>query len=167
MTSLLFAPVQVPRADFVEAARRFIGVPYSAQNTCYFGPGEARNRCDCTGLLLLAAREVGWLPPDFDCNLPPSAFEGQNRATSLKGLLSLNTSAVPKHEMQPGDVLMMRWKDETKDTARHVALLSNLEPTKFIQACEDWAGHGKVHETFLDGDSNARIVAVYRIRNIV
>ena len=69
----IFLPARSSRAAIVETARRYIGVRYSARHAFVeYSESEGRfvGQTDCLRLLLFIARDLGYLPADFDVNLP-------------------------------------------------------------------------------------------------
>lgn len=83
------------RTDIVEHARAWIETPYQHQ---------ARMRvvgCDCLGLLVGVARELGLVAPDFDVN----GYARQPDGRSMIELCSQYLRRIDPNAMAPGDVV--------------------------------------------------------------
>ncbi len=104
----------VPAADVVAAARQHIGTPWQHQGRL---PGVA---LDCAGLLIVVARELGLVPPDFDVNGYSRSPDGSMLdwceanmrrigEPELGAVLVLATSDEPQHLGIVGDYLHGGW----------------------------------------------------------
>ena len=126
----------------VEAARRYIGVPFEH---C----GRSLHGVDCVGLILAAAR---------DCGLMDLEVRGYSRHVDpavLRGYLERFCDRVGG-ALDPADVLLFKVMGQ----AQHVGLYT--EEGKFIHAYES---AGKVVEHSLDSKWRQRLIAVYCFRN--
>ncbi len=125
-------------ADFVAAARSYVGVPFRHQ-------GRTRHGVDCIGLVVCAARDIGLTLADrTDYPRDPN------------GLLPLEMARqfAPVESPQAGDILLMRFRGEPQ----HVAILGGAA------LIHSYASIGRVVEHGLDAKWRRRIVAAYRLR---
>ena len=92
-------PVVGERADrFVAAARELVGVPYRHA-------GRNEHGVDCGGVIILAARQAGLLPPDWD--VPPySTIIDVDMI--LAGLREWCEPVERTGDPEAGDILLMR-----------------------------------------------------------
>lgn len=125
-------------ADFIAAARSYVGVPFRHQ-------GRTRHGVDCIGLVVCAARDIGLTLADrTDYPRDPN------------GLLPLEMARqfAPVESPQAGDILLMRFRGEPQ----HVAILAGAT------LIHGYASIGRVVEHGLDAKWRRRIVATYRLR---
>lgn len=85
------------RAEIIKAARGHIGTPWVHQGR---SPGFA---LDCIGLVIVVARELGFVPPDFDFN----GYQREPDGVSLPDGLAKHLVQVAQLQMAPGDVVAM------------------------------------------------------------
>lgn len=85
------------RAEIVAAAREQLATPWVHQGRL---PGVA---LDCIGLVIVVARRLGFVAPDFDVN----GYKREPDGVLLPAGLREHLVQVPKHEMAPGDVVVM------------------------------------------------------------
>ncbi len=103
----------VPRGKIVAAAREWIGTPYLHQASLR-GVG-----CDCLGLVRGVWREVvGAEPEKAPAYTPDWAEAGGVEALALAGARHFPPKAL--NAIEPGDVLLFRWRDNTP--AKHLAI---------------------------------------------
>jgi cell wall-associated NlpC family hydrolase len=132
--------------DIIAAARAQLGTPFRHQGRL---PGIA---LDCAGLAAVIAQQLGY---DY------REWPGYGR-TPHRGLLQsvLDNQPclvrVPNADRRPGDLLMMRFQREPQ----HVAICAGETVIHSYQAV------GKVCEHALDAEWQARIVAVYRFKDL-
>lgn len=87
----------IARADVVAAARSWIDTPYQHQaRVKHVG-------VDCAGLIIGVARELGIVQPDFDV----TGYARQPDGTSLLAWCDQSMTPVARHQMQPGDVVVV------------------------------------------------------------
>lgn len=125
-------------ADFIAAARSYVGVPFRHQ-------GRTRHGVDCIGLVVCAARDIGLTLADrTDYPRDPN------------GLLPLEMARqfAPVESTQAGDILLMRFRGEPQ----HVAILAGAT------LIHGYASIGRVVEHGLDAKWRRRIVATYRLK---
>jgi cell wall-associated NlpC family hydrolase len=125
-------------ADFIAAARSYVGVPFRHQ-------GRTRHGVDCIGLVVCAARDIGLTLADrTDYPRDPN------------GLLPLEMARqfAPVESPQAGDILLMRFRGEPQ----HVAILAGAT------LIHGYASIGRVVEHGLDAKWRRRIVATYRLK---
>jgi cell wall-associated NlpC family hydrolase len=84
------------RQDIVDAAYEQIGTPWVHQGRL---PGVA---LDCAGLVIVVARKLGLVPPDFDINGYQRMPDGSMPHTLRQYMVS-----VRRENMAPGDVVSM------------------------------------------------------------
>ena len=154
-TSTRFLPVQLHRGQFSGAAMRYIGLDYSEVNHVEVDANcTPRGTLNCYGVLLLALRDCGLLPDDFDLNLAPSRFGGQRPAKTLWHILHENFDEVPKTKLdgtpnlEMDDVLLFRWLDvnnhlhEPHHVAQHLGASAHDPYGQMIHALEWESGGG-------------------------
>lgn len=128
--------------NVVDAARAYLGCPFEHQ-------GRTRHGLDCAGLILLAYRDAGVLFEDI---------KGYGRNPHKDGLQqAVERQLHAVDDMQPGDVLLMRFIREPQ----HVALVTDL-PDGRIGVIHAHSQVGRVVEHALDAKWRRRIVGVYR-----
>ena len=125
-------------ADFIAAARSYVGVPFRHQ-------GRTRHGVDCIGLVVCAARDIGITLADRT-----------DYARDPNGLLPLEMARqfAPVESPQAGDILLMRFRGEPQ----HVAILAGET------LIHSYASIGRVVEHGLDAKWRRRIVAAYRLK---
>lgn len=107
------------RDDVVRVARSFLDVPFHHM-------GRSRAGMDCAGLLICVARELGFVPQDFDVpNYLPTP-DG-----SMMGLCGLHMTHVDK--MQAGDCVVVAMDKEPQ----HLGILTDYRHGGFaiVHAC--------------------------------
>ena len=101
------------RAEIVRAARSWIGTPYRHQASLK-GVG-----CDCLGLLRGVWREVMGEEPET----PPPYTPDWAEAGSDALMQAAGRWLVPVHEIEPGAVLLFRWRPGL--AAKHCAIATS------------------------------------------
>lgn len=134
-------------AEIVSAARAAIGTPFQHQGRSV---GQA---LDCAGLIVHVAREIGAEYVDT---------AGYSRLPShglLQAALDLQPCLMPVSigDLQPGDVLLMRFKNEPQ----HLAVCAG------DTIIHSYSTVGQVCEHRLADVWVSRIVSVYRFRGCV
>ena len=137
----------IARADFIAAARAWLGVPFRHQ-------GRSRSGVDCAGLVICLARELGLVAPDFDIN-------GYRRAPDGSMLDACRQHLQPAASVDEAHVLVMRFSVQPQHVGipvpyRHggLALLHALEPS------------GGVVEHRLDATWRSRVLHAYRFEGV-
>ncbi|MCU0886382.1 MAG: NlpC/P60 family protein [Beijerinckiaceae bacterium] len=109
-----------PRRDVVDVARGWIGTPYQHQASL------KAVGCDCLGLLRGIWRERFGSEPEVVPPYAPDWAESLDRAAASREPLIAaamrHLSPVEAGAMQPGDVLIFRWRSHLP--AKHLAILS-------------------------------------------
>ncbi|MBB5691774.1 C40 family peptidase [Roseomonas alkaliterrae] len=138
------AEANVAAAAFVAAARDYIGVPWRHL-------GRSRTGVDCIGLVLLAARDVGWDLPD------PAPYAREPQGTRLlEGVLG---HAPRVADAEPGDVLLFR----LGLYGGHVGIAS-LHPAWGVPAClHAYAPRRQVVEQPMDAELRAALLGAFRL----
>ena len=132
------------KADgIIEAARACKGTPFRHQGRL---PGVG---LDCAGLVIHAARAMGITITDFN-GYPDTPFNGM-----LRKMIEAqpNVREIPKTDILPGDVLLMR----VKEAPQHLAIVSS--GNCIIHAYQTI---GRVAEHGIDELMRLKIVAAYR-----
>ncbi len=125
-------------ADFIAAARSYVGVPFRHQ-------GRTRHGVDCIGLVVCAARDAGLALVDrTDYPRDPNGLLPVEMARQFAAV----------ETGQGGDILLMRFRGEPQ----HVAILAGET------LIHGYASIGRVVEHGLDAKWRRRIVAAYRLR---
>lgn len=115
----------IPAAAVVAAARGWLGVPYRHQ-------GRSRTGVDCIGLVIVAARDAGAIPPDFDRRV-------YSRLPHRDELLNHVRENCHQLEVpQPGAMVVIQW---TKQAA-HVALVGDGTLVHAYQSVGEVVEHG-------------------------
>ena len=174
----IFLDTLVTREKMVNASRRYLGLEYSMRGTFIkeMPDGSVKGKTDCLRLLLLTARDVGFLPPDYDVMVrrprtqhrkPPSADETMWR------MLEANCDSITYEESGPGDIFLIRDSDidPSLESVHHVAMKTSNDPFPFgtmIHAINrDKNGKGGVEEVRVDALKRNRIEGIYHIRGII
>ena len=142
-------------ATVVAEARLWLGTPWRHQ-AALRGVG-----CDCIGLIGGVAAAVG-LTGDWLTDASRD-FKGYGREPDAARMIAgceRWMQAVPRRQIQLGDVLVMLYQSETP---RHFALVSRLDPLYMIHGL---AGARKVVENIVDPVWDARIVGTYRLKGV-
>ena len=111
------------RDEIVEATRLWLGTPYHHQASLR-GVG-----CDCLGLVRGVWRDLCGAEPELPPPYSPSWAESLRQET-LALAAARHLLPIPPAEMQPGDVLLFRWREHLP--AKHCAILAS--PDRIIHA---------------------------------
>jgi hypothetical protein len=138
--------------DFVDALRRFIGVPHSAAGSFIVEtPTGPRGFLKCAGLPLAALRCLGYLPADFVLD--------QSDA-QLVALLKEHFNRVEQIEV--GDLFFLRIENSTE---KHLAVCTDTSGLgSMIHCLNDVRGIGRVWECHLDQGALGAIEGIYRLK---
>lgn len=129
-------------SDIVAAARTLIGVRYRHQ-------GRSVDGLDCLGLVVLVAQSCRHSKVDY------RDYGRQAVDDTMVRLCSQHLESIAIEDIQPGDVLVMRFENQ-----RHMAIVTDYpESLGMIHA---YAGNRKVVEHRLDDAWKARIMRAYR-----
>lgn len=112
-------------AKIVAVARAWLDTPYQHQASLK-GVG-----CDCAGLVRGVWRELYGQEP---LKIPPYTPNFTENSTNevFKALADQVFQPIPLEEIQPGDMVLFRWKEG--NVAKHCGILTS--PTTFIHAHE-------------------------------
>lgn len=163
--ALDFAPIQKTREELAEIARSFVHLDYDeATNVAVKEDGIWKGRANCYGVLLLTAREAGFLSPEFNLNLPPALWE-QPQAKTLWQILNQNYIEVPYAEMGLSDILLLRYIDTENGIKEphHVAMCVNTEPLQLLHASQQAR---RVYICNIGVLFERRIESVWKCRNL-
>ncbi len=170
----IFQDAHPTRDEIVNAAMLYLGVAYSKRGAyIVWNPdlGLWQGRLDCLRFLLHVARDVGYLPSDFDVNLSRPHPKLPVDALMWE-LLYANLDEIPKTSVRSGDVLLLQYNDINPDLqeAHHVGIVTSAKPAPFgsLIHCEDFEadGAGRVIETRIDIKIWNRIASAWRLRGI-
>lgn len=142
------------RADVVRVAREWLGTPYLHQHRAK-GVGV-----DCAGLLIGVARELGLTTADFDIRGYARQPDGSLMSTCGTLLLPIRVQ-----DMQPGDLVAMRFEDEPC----HLAIVGDYPVAghlSLIHALGTRDGHGRVVEHRLDERNRAKVVGAFKFPGV-
>jgi cell wall-associated NlpC family hydrolase len=162
---LILIPRPITPEELVQASRKFRGMDYQLGAAIVWGQNPDctyQGACDCVGLWLLTARELGLLRFPFDINVSFNRYEASREAVLLE-MLRLNFTAIPRDDRQPGDLLFLRYPGVEENRERHVAILTGTEPDSLIHALNRPAGTGKVCERLMDANDVAITSKVWRL----
>ena len=110
----------------VAAAEKWLGTPYRHQaSECGLG-------CDCLGLIRGVWRELYGFAPEPAAPYAADWAERSSEERLLDAALRHCGPAVAIDEMQPGDILLFRWRAQF--SAKHAGILCG--PDHFIHAYE-------------------------------
>lgn len=131
-------------ADILAAARECLGTPFAHQGRIA-GVG-----LDCAGLVCHVAQRLG-LQYDAPTNYPRQPYHGL-----LQQTLDAQPCLRTVEHMQPGDVLLMRFRTDPQ----HLAITTGDGLIHAYQAAGKCCEHG------LDAAWRARIVGIYRFEGV-
>jgi NlpC/P60 family putative phage cell wall peptidase len=144
------------RQDIVIAARGWLGTPYQHQASL------AHVGCDCLGLLRGVWREVMGQEPEIAPPYAPEWAESRDpegpEPEPLLAAAARHLLPVQLADMQPGDVLLFRWRAHLP--AKHLAILT--APGTMIHAHDG----ASVAEVALSGWWLRHLAAVFRFPEI-
>lgn len=139
---------RVPRSDVVQAAKRYLGVPWRHQ-------GRSMRGVDCVGLVYCVARDLGILPHDLE--VPP--YRRVPDGTFLS-YFNAHMVRVPLMDMQPGSVIIMSYRDQPY----HAGILLTVNPSSLIHA---YARFRKVTVDYLHSSVPGRkLCACYEYKEV-
>ena len=146
MTRLVAPLSAVERTGFLAAVRAKVGTP--------FGHRGRGRKLDCVGLVAVGLQAVGREIEDRDHYGRDPVRDG------LRDVLVAHFGE-PVSDMQPGDVVLMRWHEDGVPLFNHVAIVADyyLGGLSLIHAL---AQDKRVIETRLADPWPRRIVEVYR-----
>lgn len=148
------------RAEYVEAARSFLGVRWQHQ-------GRSEQGIDCVGLLVVPACRLGLLRPEDDV----TNYSRQPDGEELSILLHRYCLRLPRwQDAREGDVLAIKYADQPQ----HVAIVTRPHDARWgihiIHAAGSAEVGGKVVEHRIDkqwlASHRARIHAAFAIRGL-
>lgn len=139
----------VTRADIVAEARKYLGTPFRHQ-----GRVLARG-CDCAGLVICVARNLGLKDSNFDISNYGRLPTGDELRRNLREHLDLIEG--PYEAYKPGDILLMRIETDPQ----HLGILT--EADYMIHA---YAQLRRVTEHRIDSLWQSRIIEAYSFRGV-
>lgn len=137
------------RADIVTCARTWLGTRFHHQGRVK-GVG-----CDCAGLVVGVAREMGL--SDFDVTGYARLPDGEY----LRSLCEKHMTRVRFADIKTGDVLLLRFADHPQ----HLAIVGDYTHGG-MSMIHAYAPSKKVVETRIDGAWWDRAVGVYRLPGV-
>lgn len=138
--------MSLDRAAIVAEARTWLGTKFRHQGRVK-GVGV-----DCAGVAVGVAQVCGLDWTDVK-GYPRVPANGQFQAA-----VESATDPIELADVQPGDLMTFRWRDEPQ----HIAIVSQLDPIRLIHA---WEGIGRCVENDLDATWRARLVSCRRYRS--
>lgn len=137
-------------ADVVSVARSWLATPFVPQSSVK-GHG-----CDCAGLVIGVAKEIGAAPDDFD----PGPYKQSPNGTMLK-ICDAHLSRVDKASIVPGDIVAIQWDKEPQ----HLGIVVDY-PRGRLGIVHAMNRRRAVVEHVLSDKWRALIVAAYRFREL-
>lgn len=137
----------VTRAEFIAEARTWLGTPFHHQGRLK-GVGV-----DCAGLVIGVARDLGLSTWDVD------GYGMVPNGRHLRQLANSVMNQIPRAELSPGDVVLMKWVS----FPQHVAIITPGAGLGGLGLLHSYAKIGKCLEHGLTQDWWDRIVQAYRI----
>lgn len=146
MSAIVITP-----AAIVAEARSWQGVRWRHQ-------GRSRQGIDCAGLVICTAHALGL--SDFDT----TAYDRVPDGTTLRALCDTHLRPVPLAQLQPADVLLMRFDVDPQ----HMAIVTDYPygGPGVMGMVHAYATARKVVEHQLDAAWLARVVAAYRFPEV-
>jgi NlpC/P60 family putative phage cell wall peptidase len=146
----------IARSAIVAEAREWIGTPFHHQQH------KKQVACDCIGLVGGVGMAAGALPSD----LPGlSEYAGYSHRPDGRLIPALDRYLVriPEKEMQPGDVLCLRWGKEP----HHLGLVGDYRHggLSLIHA-ESWRHKKVVEHRLCFTDNSMKFVAAFRFPGV-
>ena len=133
------------RLAFIAAARGYLGVRFRHQ-------GRSGQGVDCAGLVAVCLRAIGREPADVE------AYGREPLNQGLREMCVANFGEpIPKDEMRPGDVALMRFRGEPS----HVGIVTDYTYGG-LALVHAFAQVKKVVEHRIDDEWLASIVEVFR-----
>lgn len=147
---------KVTRAQIVEAARKYGGVPFRHQ-------GRSKHSMDCAGLLVCVGWDLGVESWD------PEKHTGYDRIPdghTVNEIMSAIMDKLPINggTLVPGHVVQIAYLDGNKQKVTHMGILTDLDGLGLIHA---YFPAGKVVEHRMDDEWMDRVTGVFRIRGTV
>lgn len=149
----------VPRAAFFGEARKWVGTPFEHQHEA-IGMGV-----DCGGLVRAVSVALGLIPANYK-ELMPAQLRGYARQPSDdlgERLCDFYWHRIPVSEAQPGDVILMRWRD---GPAQHAAIAGDVKGSLTLIHALGPDHPAKVVEHRINKDWTARMVCAYQIPGV-
>lgn len=153
-------PIIATRAEYVEAARAFLGTRWQHQ-------GRTEQGVDCVGLLVVPACRLGLLRPEDDV----TNYSRQPDGEELSTLLHRYCIRLAKwQDAKAGDILAIKYVDQPQ----HVAIMTRDYDSRWgayiIHAFGNAEMGGKVVEHRIDkrwlASHRAKIHAAFQIRGV-
>lgn len=135
----------IDRVQVVAAARAWVGTPFRAQQHVR-GHG-----CDCAGLLIGVAKELGEIPADFSAG----PYKQSPENGKLRQMLAQHLRAVPLNALEPGHVVSFAYLGDPY----HVGIL--VDYGAGLGVVHAVKSRGKVVEHRLDSKWREKINAAY------
>jgi cell wall-associated NlpC family hydrolase len=142
------------RADVIAEARSWLDVPYVHQ-------GRSRAGVDCAGLVIVVARSLGLVAPDFDVNGYARTPDG----SSLLEICDALMTRIQLWQLRPGNVLVIRFGQEPQ----HLGIVGDYlyGGLSLIQALGTSDGKGRVIEWQLTKRKGWKPAQAYALRGVL
>ncbi len=134
------------RTDIVTAARQWLDTPFHHQARLK-GVG-----CDCIGLVIGVARELGMVAPDFDIAGYPRVPDG----TTLMNTARMHMTEIDRAAMAPGDVVVVSFDKDPQ----HFGILGDYRHGG-LSIIHGASNPGRVIETRLMFSEHMKFVAAF------
>lgn len=175
---LIFNEAHPTRAKIVASARSYIGVMYSYRGsriTTDPATGQKSGFVDCIRLMFYVARDVGYLPADFDVNLTrPDKTRTLDECmyevlhANLDKVLDAKPNEGGSSFIKPGDLFLMRYTDVDRNIndVHHVAIVTDR--SHMVHAIDHTVTYkGSVVEQRISALDWQRVESVWRMRGVV
>jgi NlpC/P60 family putative phage cell wall peptidase len=139
------------RADIVTAARTWAETPFHHQARLK-GVG-----CDCIGLVIGVARELGLITPEFDIAGYPRVPDG----TTLMATAHEHMTEIRREAMQPGDVVVVSFDKDPQ----HFGILGDYRHGG-LSIIHGASNPGRVIETRLVFSEHMKFVAAFALPGV-
>lgn len=154
-----FAPVALTPERVVETAMSVVGLPYDERATFVdWVNGKPRGYCNCWGLLLVVCERMGLIGPEFWRALQMQVAR-RGIAQTLRRLLSREMCRVAQSCAAPGDVLLFRWRGDSREwETEEAAIEGAFHHIGFLTACEPLPLGSMVHAAETAADLSGRVL---------
>lgn len=139
------------RAQIVAAARELLGTPYRHQGRL------VSVALDCAGVLVVVARRFAMVAPGFDIT-----GYGRTPDGTLRGICERYMTPIAQADMQPGDVVLVRWGAEPQ----HLGIVGDWRHGGLSIIHAENYRHNRVIEHRLWFGDAMQFVAAYRLPGV-
>lgn len=140
------------RDMIVDAARAHIGTPWVHQGRL------PRVALDCIGLVIVVARQLGFVDPDFDVN----GYKREPDGVLLPAGLAKHLTPITREQMAPGDVVCMSYDKHPQ----HVGIVVPYRHAGGLAIVHAASKAGRVEERRLIFIGDVRFTGAYRFPGV-